>query len=139
MSDPMPARHPGFALPIRVYYADTDAGGIVYHSKYLDMAERCRTELLRRFDWPLVGANGENFIVRSAILDWLAPARLDDLITCTTTVVEVKGARVKLRQNFEFEGQTLCNVQVELVHVSAEMRPSRLPLDLKQKFEDMIE
>ena len=127
----------GFSMPIRIYYADTDAGGIVYHSVYLNMAERCRTELLRYFGWPLIGPSGENFIVRRASLDWVAPARLDDLIICTTIAQTVKGARVNLQQNFTLDGTVVCNVSIELVYVSGKMKPVRLPIALKEKFEGM--
>jgi acyl-CoA thioester hydrolase len=125
----------GFEMPIRVYYADTDAGGIVYHSVYLDMAERCRTELLRHFDWPLLGLDGQNFIVRRASIDWQAPARLDDLMICTTSVAKLGGATVSLRQVFSLEGRDLCHIALDLVYVSSEMKPIRLAPELRDKFE----
>ncbi len=127
----------GFEMPIRVYYADTDAGGIVYHAQYLNMAERCRTELLRHFNWPLVGHEGQNFIVRRASIDWISPARLDDLITCTTTVMRLGGAVVSLQQDFSLGEQTLCQIALDLVYVSADMKPSRLPKDLRAKFAEL--
>ncbi len=123
-----------FSLPIRVYYADTDAGGIVYHARYLDYAERTRTELLRSFGWPLVGPDGENFVVRKASLDWKAPARLDDLLTCQTTVLELGGASVILGQNILRDDTLLCATEIELVLVSSQGRPTRFPQALRDKF-----
>lgn len=120
-----------FQMPIRVYYADTDAGGIVYHSTYLDMAERCRTEYLRHLGHPLVGPDGAQFVVRRAEIDWWRPARLDDLLTCTTRVTHLGGASVTMAQRFTLDGLDLSEVVVTLVHVSAAMRPVRIPDTLR--------
>lgn len=115
-----------FTQAIRVYYADTDAGGIVYHARYLDFAERSRTELLRAVGYPLVSADGGQFIVRRAQVDWHAPARLDDLLSCDTTVTAARGARLILRQEI-FRGPLLLTaLDVELAHVSPQHRPVRL-------------
>src|SRR5689334_23672771 len=87
-------------FPVRVYYEDTDAGGIVYHANYLRFAERARTEVLRDLgvphadlvrDWKLM------FVVRRAKLDYLRPARLDDSLAVVTEPVEMRAAVVKLR------------------------------------------
>lgn len=120
-----------FDMPIRVYYADTDAGGIVYHATYLDMAERCRTEYLRHLDHPLVGAQGEQFVVRRAEIDWWHPARLDDLLTCTTRVTHLGGASLVMEQRFTLNDVALAQIVVTLVHVSATMRPVRIPATLR--------
>lgn len=127
-------RDGAFVMPIRVYYADTDAGGIVYHAVYLEMAERCRAELLRAFGWPLVGADGTAFIARRAQIDWIAPARLDDLLLCETRVATLGGASLELRQDFTCAGLPICAITVALVHVSAALRPRRLPPELRAAF-----
>lgn len=121
-------------MPIRVYYADTDAGGVVYHSVYLEFAERCRTEMLRHLGWPLVGPEGEMFVVRRAELDWLRPARLEQVLTCRTTVQEIGGASVQMRQAFYGDDTLLCEIAITLVHVSAALRPARLPDGLRAAF-----
>ncbi len=76
----MPARGP-HRYPVRVYYEDTDAGGVVYHAKYLHFMERARSEALRDLGVPhtdLIANHGLGFVVRRAEIDYAAPARLDD-------------------------------------------------------------
>ncbi len=88
---------------VRVYFEDTDAGGIVYHANYLRFAERARTEALRDAGIPhaeLVERFNLMFVVRSAKLDYLRPARLDDSLTVLTVPLHVGGASVTLRQSF---------------------------------------
>ena len=87
----------------RVYYEDTDAGGVVYHANYLRFAERARTEALRSLGVPhadMTALHGCFFMVRRVKLDYLAPARLDDSLTVTTRATAVGGASVGLRQSF---------------------------------------
>lgn len=123
-----------FVLPIRVYYADTDAGGIVYHARYLDMAERTRTEMLRALNQPLVGPEGTMFVVSRAELDWRRPARLEDMIHCVTVVTELGAARVTLRQRFVRDQTVLADAVVRIAHVSAAFRPVRMPEALRRGF-----
>lgn len=119
-----------FSHQIRVYYADTDAGGIVYHARYLEFAERCRSELLRAIGEPLVTEDGRQFIVRRSQIEWHAPARLDDLLTCEATVLVAKGARVVMQQRVLRGEQILTTIDVELAYVSASHRPARLGAQL---------
>jgi acyl-CoA thioester hydrolase len=93
---------------LRVYFEDTDAGGIVYHAGYLRFAERARTEALRDAGIPhaeLVSRFNLMFVVRSAKLDYLRPARLDDSLIVLTTPLIVGGASVTLDQTFFREGE----------------------------------
>ena len=91
-----------FAYPVRVYYEDTDAGGIVYYANYLKFAERARTEFIRT-----LGVNQEKnleagqtgFVVRSCNIDYIASARLDDALVVTCKILEAGGA--SLRANVE--------------------------------------
>ena len=88
---------------MRVYYEDTDAGGVVYHARYLAFAERARTEFLRDAGVPhddLVRNEGLIFVVRRVKMDYLRPARLDDLVTVVTEPLELGGATALLRQDF---------------------------------------
>ncbi|WP_342360833.1 tol-pal system-associated acyl-CoA thioesterase [Terrarubrum flagellatum] len=89
-------------LPIRVYYEDTDFSGVVYHASYLRFMERGRTELLRSqgADQGELHADGEGvaFVVRKMIIEYLKPARMDDIIEVITTPVEVRGASMLLHQ-----------------------------------------
>ena len=86
-------------LPVRVYYEDTDAAGIVYHANYLKFAERGRTEFLRSVGFDhrvLADAHGLVFAVARCVTDFVTPARLDDLLLVRTRVAAVRGARLEL-------------------------------------------
>ncbi len=90
-------------LHLRIYYEDTDAAGMVYHARYLAFAERGRAELLRDAGVPhdeLVRDEGLIFVVRRIKIDYLRPARLDDVLTVTTEPIELGAALAVLRQDF---------------------------------------
>lgn len=95
-------RAPGvFALTFRVYYEDTDAGGIVYHANYLRWMERVRTEWLRTLgvqQIDLAAQQGLQFVVSELEIQYVKPARLDDLLTVDLTVDQVRGASLRLGQ-----------------------------------------
>ena len=87
-------------MPLRVYYEDTDAAGIVYHANYLKFAERGRTEMLRELGFEHSASREESgtlFTVRRCSIDYLAPARLDDALTVDTRVVEIGGRHAAAR------------------------------------------
>ncbi len=116
----------------RVYYADTDAGGVVYHATYLAMAERARTEALHDAGLPheeLRRVHDCIFMVRRANLEYLRPARLDDILTITTTRLGETGATITLRQAFAGADRSLSAVvDVVLACVRASTgRPARIP------------
>ena len=93
--------------PVRVYYEDTDAGGIVYHANYLRFAERGRTEALRDLGVPhaeMSALHGLFFMVRRIKVDYLAPARLDDSLVVETTTLAIGAATVDLRQDVLRDG-----------------------------------
>jgi acyl-CoA thioester hydrolase len=100
---PVTADWSGHRYTVRVYYEDTDAGGVVYHANYLRFAERARTEALRDLavsHAELTEKFGLMFMVRRVNLDYLAPARLDDSLVVVTRPLAVRGASVELRQSF---------------------------------------
>jgi acyl-CoA thioester hydrolase len=115
----------------RVYYQDTDAGGIVYHANYLAFAERARTEALRALGIAhagMVERHGVMLVVRRVNLDYQRPARLDDIIEIETRIGQVGGASVKLRQIFRRDSDSLAVLEVGLGCVRmADGRPARLP------------
>ena len=117
--------------PVRVYFEDTDAGGIVYHANYLRFAERARTEALRAMGLPhsdMMLRHGMIFVVRHAELDYQRPARLDDSLVVETTTTSVGGASTKLRQRVKRGDETLVVVDVTLVSVREETgRADRIP------------
>lgn len=119
--------------PARVYYEDTDAGGIVYHANYLNFAERGRTEALRDLGVPhaeMSALHGLFFMVRRIKVDYLAPARLDDSLVVETTTLAVGGATVELRQDVVRAGDGLLLARIELQLVCGwifDQRPARIP------------
>jgi acyl-CoA thioester hydrolase len=117
--------------PVRVYFEDTDAGGMVYHANYLRFAERARTEALRAMGLPhseMMSRHGMIFVVRHAELDYQRPARLDDSLVIETTALAVGGASTKLRQRVLRGAETLVVVNVTLVSVREETgRADRIP------------
>lgn len=123
----MTSHDQSFVHEIRVYYADTDAGGIVYHARYLEFAERCRSEVLRRVGHPLVSPDGNHFVVRRSQIEWIAPARLDDLLICKTSVETAGGARVAMKHRMFLADALIASIDIELAYISALQRPVRLP------------
>ncbi|KZL13767.1 tol-pal system-associated acyl-CoA thioesterase [Pseudovibrio sp. Ad37] len=123
-------------LPVRVYYEDTDFSGVVYHAAYLKFMERGRTELLRmrgvhhhELD---SGMHGERlaFAVRHMDIDFLKPARIDDVLEVHTDIGEVKGARLFISQHIMRGDEVLNKARVTAVAISADGKPRRLPKDL---------
>lgn len=113
-------------MAVRVYYEDTDFSGIVYHANYLRFMERGRTNYLRLlgadhralFEEAAREAPGFAFVVRSMTLEFLKPARMDDVLTITTTPREVKGASITLHQTVARGDELLLEAQVRVAFVS---------------------
>ncbi|MGF6776324.1 tol-pal system-associated acyl-CoA thioesterase [Paraburkholderia sp. GAS334] len=131
MSISQPGTEIGFTWPIRVYYEDTDAGGIVFYANYLKFFERARTEWLRACgvdQTRLADEAGAIFIVRSTALDYRAPARLDDLITVVSRIERLGRASVDFAQEAWREGTLLAtgSIRVGCVERTA-LRPTAIP------------
>ena len=128
---------------IRVYYEDTDAGGIVYHATYLRYAERARTEALRDLGVPhaeLVQRHGLMFLVRSLEVDYRSGARLDDELVVETEVLEVGGATVRLRQTVRNRDGVRAVLAVRLACARLEgNRPGRIPPAWRERLGAMRE
>lgn len=122
-------------LDLRIYWEDTDAGGIVYHAGYVRFMERGRTDFLRlagiRQSELAAGPDGILFAVRHMELDFLKPARLDDLLQVTTAVEEIAGARLVMRQAVHRGGETLVAARVTVAAISPEGRPRRIPMPIR--------
>jgi acyl-CoA thioester hydrolase len=116
-------------LPVRIYYEDTDFSGIVYHANYLRFLERGRTDFLRLagLDQSVLHAQGDLvFSVRRMLLDFLKPARMDDVVLVETSVSVMKGASITMAQRIRRGGDTLLTAEV-LVAAIRDGRPTRLP------------
>lgn len=127
---------------IRVYYEDTDSGGVVYYANYLKFAERGRTELLRSEGFTnksLLESKGFAFVVRHIEADYLKPAVLDDLLEVRTEVLEIKNASVVMRQTIFCHDAVLFKLNVVLACVDLnEFKPVRIPEDLKTGFQKYL-
>ncbi len=121
--------------PVRIYWEDTDAGGIVYHANYLKYAERARSEMLRAQGWSQseLAARGFAFVVRHLAVDFLQSARLDDLLEVETSVVEVGGASLQVGQVIRRPdgGPILARLTVKLAFIRLDGKPARLPAELR--------
>ena len=117
-------------LPLRVYYEDTDASGVVYYANYLRFIERGRTEMLRLLGVShraLDAGAGIAFAVRRCEIDYLAPARLDDEIEVHTAIAAVGGATIEARQSVRRGKDELARGTLRLACVGADGRPRRVP------------
>ena len=128
-----------FALRCRVYYEDTDAGGIVYYVNYLKFMERARTECLRSLGFAQSQLAGENllFVVHSAEARYHAPARLDDELFITAEVIELNRASLRFRQQVRraTDEALLCEGQFVVACVRAEnLKPQVIPAALRAAF-----
>lgn len=125
-------------IPFRVYYEDTDFSGFVYHANYLRFLERARTEFLRTLGITQSSLHREEaglvFVVTRLTIDYLRPARMDDMIAVETRVAEVRGPLVRLAQTVAREAEKLVRAEVSIVAVR-DARVVRLPPGLRAAFE----
>jgi acyl-CoA thioester hydrolase len=117
-------------LPVRVYYEDTDRGGVVYHANYLKYCERGRSDCLRLLGIHQNGLDDMGFVVRRMSCEFRKPARLDDLLEVETRFLELGGARVELDQKVGRSGDILFEARVTVVLVDGQGRPRRMPKDM---------
>ena len=125
-------------LPLRVYYEDTDSGGLVYYANYLKFAERARTEMLRLagFDHGAISERfGLAFVVRDCAVSYRSPARLDDLLEVRSRFREVGGASLTAEQMICRERTELARLDVRLACMTGGGRPSRIPEPLREALE----
>lgn len=130
-------------IDIRVYYEDTDAGGIVYHAQYLNFAERGRTEFLRHVGFQNSDVHngvGVMFVVRHIDINYLKTAGLDDLLVLETTITEIKNSSFLMQQRVLRDEQLVADMKVVLVCVDTKTyKPTRLPENIKQAFQKFQE
>ena len=126
-------------FPIRIYYEDTDFSGFVYHANYLRYMERARTEWVRGTGFDQSAAFGASppvsFIVKRLSMEYLRPARMDDLIEIETRLVEARGASLALAQIILRGDETLVTGDVTVVSLAAG-RPARLPRLIREALPD---
>ena len=135
------SEHKVFALPVRVYFQDTDAGGVVYHGSYVNFMERARAEWLRDVcgysNGALMKEFGAVFVVRSMKVDYLKPALLDDMLLVTAQVRDIGRSRVTLVQTVRRGDEVLTEAEVHLVCVSlANFKPVSVPEVLRSQWKN---
>ncbi|HYE52172.1 MAG TPA: YbgC/FadM family acyl-CoA thioesterase [Azospirillaceae bacterium] len=134
-------------LPVRVYFEDTDAGGIVYHANYLRFAERARTEMMRALGVPHVDMvrDGVAFAVRRCEIDFRKPARLEDALEVRTRITDIGGATLDAEQivrrpgpdrnsppdGADLSGEELVRLSLRLACINQNGRPVRLPMPVR--------
>ncbi len=129
-------------FPLRVYYEDTDAAGVVYYANYLKFAERARTEWMR-----LLGAahgalereTGAVWAVRRCAIEYLRPARLDDALEIHTRLRAVGGASAEIEQSVRRGGTELARLDIRLAFITPAGRPVRLPGALRAKMQSFVQ
>ena len=124
-----------FLFPVRVYYEDTDAGGIVYYANYLKFAERARTEYLRclgcRQQDGLEEPEKTGWVVRHCEVDYLKPAVLDDELVVSCRITNIGAVTAAMHQEISRGGEVLVTVDVKVAHLSlTTKKPVRIPKDL---------
>ena len=119
-----------FNNKIRVYYEDTDSGGVVYHANYLKYAERSRTEMLRKYKIEQEKLKIDfniQFIVKNLFIEYYASAKLDDLLNIKSLIIQISSAKIIMEQSIFNKKKLLAKINVTLGSVNLEGKPSRLP------------
>lgn len=113
-------------FPFTIAYADTDAEGIVYHARYLEIAERARMNWLRG----RVAADGDiGFVVRELNIKYLQPLKVGDEFVVETTMTDIGQASVKVEQKFVKDGIISAIINIKVAYLGANMRPKKIPED----------
>lgn len=131
---------PKHSVSYRVYYEDTDAGGVTYHASYIRFAERARTEMLRTLGYAqkqMREKDGVLFVVRFLEAEYLKPAHLDDMLHIESCVESMSRTSMILVQKVYRVKELLCAMRVVIICVSQSMKPVRIPPMLKTKLESM--
>ena len=128
-----------FTLPLRVYYEDTDAAGVVYYANYLRFCERARTEWLRELGFAqqaLLDEAGIAFVVRSVQADYLRPARLDDALQVHTRIGALRRASILFEQEVRRADEILFTAAVLVACIDWQrQKPTPIPSHLHHRFE----
>ncbi|MEB6335864.1 tol-pal system-associated acyl-CoA thioesterase [Serratia rhizosphaerae] len=127
-----------FRWPVRVYYEDTDASGVVYHARYVAFFERARTEMLRQHDFHQQQLLSEHvaFVVRRMTVDYLLPARLDEQLEVQSEITQLRGASLTFAQRIvNSEGMLLSQADVLIACIDPhQMKPRALPKSIVAEF-----
>ena len=113
-----------FKFPFSIAYSDTDAGGIVYHGRYIEIAERARMNMMREIK---TDANEGGFVVRELSIKYMHPLHLADDVVVETEIINVGGASMDLQQKFVHDDVICAIMSITVVFIGADMRAKRIP------------
>ena len=126
-----------FLWPVRIYYEDTDSGGVVYYANYLKFMERARTEWLRAAGFEqdeLIEKNNVIFAVRSVRIDYLSPARFNEELLVTTTVIKKGKASITVEQTIKRNETVICRAEIKIASLNAnDFTPVAMPQNIYNK------
>ena len=128
-------------LPIRIYYENTDAGGVVYHAQYLNFFERARTEFLRSLSFSQESLLRDKiaFVVKKIEIDYKIPARLDDLLNVETNIIDIKKASILFQQKLLKDNLCLSEAKVLVACVDLNrMKPIAVPQEIYQAMQQAV-
>jgi acyl-CoA thioester hydrolase len=131
-----------FSHPVRIYWEDTDAGGVVYHAQYVAFLERARSEWMRARGYGqerLRGEHGVLFAVRAMQLEFLKPARLDDALEVSATLRQCRRASVVFAQEIRRGADLLLTAQVRVAALGLDFRPAPIPQPLYDELNALVE
>ncbi|GAB3349032.1 tol-pal system-associated acyl-CoA thioesterase [Lysobacter tyrosinilyticus] len=131
-----------FSHPVRIYWEDTDAGGVVYHAQYLAFLERARSEWMRTQGYGqelLRQEHGLMFAVRAMQLDFLKPARLDDALEVTSALQECRRASLVFAQEIRRGEERLLTATVRVAALGTDFRPTPIPQPLYDELNALVE
>ena len=130
-----------FNFPIKVYYEDTDAEGVVYYANYLKFIERARTEMINACDTSLKILHKDydsRFIVKICNLDFIKSAHLEDVLEVKTSLKKISNASFALDQNIFHNELLILKAEVVIVCINRDYKPSKIPDFLKRKIQLLI-
>ncbi len=124
-------------MKLRVYYEDTDAGGIVYHSNYLNFCERARSDVFFQKGLSPV-LEGGHFVAKKIMAEYLASAKLGDVLEVYSELLEIKGASFELLQRVFKEQKKVFELRIVLVYVTFEGRPQKITSEVKSLIDSLF-
>ena len=125
-----------FKSNFKIYYEDTDSGGVVYYANYLKFLERARTDAITSLDFSnnkLINEYGIYIIVKSCNINFHKPAKLEDNLNIISKILEVKNVSIKMKQNIFVNNNMIVDAEILLASVNKEGKPSKLPDQFKNQ------
>ncbi len=130
-----------FSYKLKVFYEDTDSGGVVYYANYLKFFERARTEAITEIglsNKKLLEENGIFIIVKSCNIEYRRPAKLEDQLEIKSNIISISNTSFKMRQKALRDKELITDCEIHLVIVDGKGKPSKIPEILKKKLEKLV-